>query len=89
MIPASNSFNIDRLKASADIIEEVSALVTYLGFSRPGTTDEAAPEWSILKVEATAEDYPIVTRFKWAGGFCLYNLQWSERLTYDYQFKKF
>lgn len=89
MIPAANSYNIDRLRASADIIEEVNGLETYLGFCTPGTIAEDAPTWSILKIEASAEDYPIITRFKWAGGFCLYNLKWSERLTYEYTYKKF
>ena len=89
MIPKVNTGDIDRLKASADIIEEVDALNTYLGFCRSGTTDEAALEWSILKIVQTQEIFPVITRTLWATGYCAFNLAWSDRATYTYTYKKF
>lgn len=89
MITKANSNDIDRIKATADIIEEIDGLTTYLGFCQRGTTDEAAPAWSIMKITQSAVDYPIVTRSLWAGGFCSYNLAWSQRESYSYSYKKF
>lgn len=88
-ITYADSRDIDKLKAAADIIEEVSDLVTYLGFCKPGTENETSPQWSILKIVADGTEYPIVTTNKWAEGLCSYNLSWSERATYSYQYKGF
>lgn len=85
----ANSEDVDRLKASADIIEEVDGLTTYLGFCAPGTTDEAAASWSIMKITQSAAEYPIVTRTLLAEGFCNYNLIWNNRALYTYTYKKY
>jgi len=85
----ADSNQIANLKGSADIIEEVDDLVTYLGFCQKGTTSENSLTWSIMKIEASGTTNPIVSTFKWAKGLCSYNLQWSERAGYDYSYKKF
>jgi len=87
--PKADQQNIADLRSTADIIEEVTDNVTYLGFCNPGTTDEAAPSWSILKIEQFNLVQPITTRFKWATGLCAFNLQWSQRAGYVYQYKNF
>ena len=87
--PKADQYNISDLRACADIIEEVSDNVTYLGFCRPGTTDEAAPTWSILKIEQSGVVQPITTRFKWANGLCIFTLKWSERASFNYSYKNF
>lgn len=89
MIPAANSADIDRLKAAADLIEEVDELTTYLGFCQPGTTSEEAAQWAICKITQSGTEYPILTSSKWAGGFCMYNLKWTDRALYEYSYKKF
>lgn len=81
--------NLADLRSCADIIEETTDKITYLGFCQPGTSDEAAPVWSILKIEQSGIVQPITTRFKWATGLCCFNLKWTEKHTYDYQFKNF
>lgn len=88
MIPSVSTFNVDKLRASADIIEEVDGLTTYLGFCQPGTLGLDEPKWSIMRiVEAGA--LPTVTTFKWASGQCAYHLVWNLRATYEYLFKSF
>lgn len=89
MIPKANSSDIDRLRASADIIEEVDGLTTYLGFCKPGTTQTSDPVWSIMKITVSGNEYPIETTFLWANGYCSYNLAWDYRYGYNYAFKKF
>lgn len=88
MIPAASTFNIDKIRASADIIEEVDGLTTYLGFCQPGTltTDEA--KWSIMRIVEFGA-LPTVTTFRWASGQCAYHLVWDDRATYEYLFKTF
>lgn len=87
--PSASTFNLDKIRASADIIEEgENGLTTYLGFCKPGTLLTSEPKWSIMRiVEAGA--LPTVTRFEWATGSCAYNLVWDLRTTYAYQFKTF
>lgn len=81
--------NIADLRTTADIIEEVNDNITYLGFCQPGTTDEASPSWSILKIGQSRIVQPITTRFQWANGLCAFNLAWSQRATYNYKYKNF
>ena len=91
--PISQTGMIADLKASADIIEEVSDTVTYFGFRKPINTniqpDFEAFVYSIMKIESDGIVKPITTQFLWANGACAYNLQWSERANYQYLFKTF
>ena len=89
MINYANGRDIDRIKATADIIEEVSETVTYLGFCSPGTTATSDPRWSILKIVQSGAAYPILTSSKWADGQCCFNLVWDNRAGYNYTFKNF
>lgn len=87
--PKADSQNIADLRSAADIIEEVSDNLTYLGFCAPGTTDEAAPSWSIMRIEQAGIVQPLTTRFKWANGLCSFNLSWTKRAEYNYKYKNF
>jgi hypothetical protein len=88
----ASGYNIDRLKAMADVIDESSdKLTTYMGFCSSGTTSEDQAAWSILKITSTTTDdtLPNKTTFVWATGQCSYNLVYADRAGYDYTFKKF
>ena len=89
MPPSASTFNIDKLRASADLIEEVDGLITYFGFCEPGTLLTSEPKWSVMKVVQSAAAYPILTTFTWATGMCAYNLTWDGRAGYTYIFKTF
>jgi len=88
MKPSVSTHNIDKIRASADIIEEVDGQITYLGFCEPSTLTTAEPKWSIMRIVETGA-LPTVTRFEWATGSCAYNLVWDNRAAYAYQFKTF
>jgi hypothetical protein len=92
--PQADQYTLDQIKASADIIEEVSALVSYIGFCQPGTAGpneekKALPIWSIMKIVQSVPDgtYPNETEMNFAGGIMGYNLTWNGRSGYDYKFK--
>lgn len=87
-IPSASSYNMDKLRASADIIEEVDGFTTYLGFCTPGTLLTSEPGWSIMKIVEGAA-LPKITLFQWANGECAYNLVWDNRAGYNYSFKNF
>lgn len=89
MIPRADHFNIADIRAAADIIEEATDNVTYLGFCDANTPATSSPKWSILKIEQSGIVKPILTTFKWATGLCSYNLVWDNRADYEYTFKKF
>ena len=89
LTPTADHTNIADLRATADICEEYNDTTTYLGFCKPGTTDEAAAAWSILKITQSGIVQPITTRFQWAAGLCAFNLAWSLRATYTYKYKNF
>lgn len=90
MTPFASHDIIDRIRASADIIEEVAGgLITYLGLCEPGTILTSEAKWSIMKIVQSAAVLPIVTTFTWATGSCAYNLVWDNRAGYDYSFKNF
>lgn len=92
--PQIDQYTLSQLRQSADIIEEVSALVTYIGIIKPGSggTDEqkaAAAIWSIIKVVQSAPDgtYPNISTIKFADGMAIFNKNWNNRATYNYLFK--
>lgn len=94
LAPYASSRTVADLRASADIIEEVSANVIYFGFCKNGdygTDDErqAAPIWSIMKVEISGDAFPITTKYLWAGGLCSYSQVWNQRADLEYKYKKF
>jgi len=88
MIPAASTFNIDKIRASADILEEVDGLTTYFGFCQPGTLSTDQEKWAIMQIVESAE-FPKLTTFKWATGQCAFHLVWDLRDTYEYLFKSF
>ena len=91
--PFANSHNLDKIKASADVILEISATEIYLGFcvntvdGRDLQTDEEG--WSIMQINTTGTTFPKTTTFKWAEGQCFYNLVFDQYATYNYKFKTF
>lgn len=87
--PRADQFNIADIRSAADLIEEKTELITYLGFCHPGTTSESEPRWSILKIEQSGVAKPVLTSFKWAQGLAAYSHKWSERHNYDYKFRNF
>jgi len=86
--PVASTQNIDKIRSSADIIEEVDGSVTYLGLCMPGTIGTHEPKWSIMRI-VEAGTLPTLTTFTWADGSCAYNLIWDDRETYNYLFKTF
>jgi hypothetical protein len=86
-MPRNNQ--IDILRASADIIEEVDGLVTYMGYCAPGTLATSEPKFSIMKIVQSGTTYPTLYTFTWANGSCAQNLVWDNRAGYSYQFKNF
>jgi hypothetical protein len=89
MTPKADQYNLSDLRAAADIVEEYSDKVTYLGFCAPGTEHTESPAWSLLKIEQFGTVQPFTTTFQWATGLCSFNLKWSERYNYQYKFKQF
>ena len=90
----ADQFTLNDLKGNADIIEEVSALVAYIGIIKPGTSGAdpekaAAAVWTIIKVEQSAPDgtYPNITTVKYADGMAIFNKTWNFRGSYNYIFK--
>ena len=83
--------SVDQLKASADVIEQVSDTVTYLGFRNPIPGDVMpdwdSPIWSIMKIEQSGNVYPILTTFTWMNGSMNFDQKWSERGNYQYYFR--
>ena len=63
--PRADQVNIADLRASADIIEEVSDTLTYIGFCAPGTQNTSEAKFSILKIEQSGTVQPILSTFKW------------------------
>lgn len=88
MIPFASSHNIDKIRASADIIEEVDGLITYMGFCTPHTVGTDQTQWSIMKIVESGS-LPKTTSFTWAAGMCAYHLIWDNRADYEYKFKIF
>ena len=81
------------LRQAADIIEEVSEYVTYIGIlapATPGTDNEkqAAAAWMIVKVEQAAAEgvFPNVTTATYAENAPLFNKIWNNRATYSYKY---
>ena len=89
MTPRADQYNLADLRASADIVEEYSDKITYLGFCKPGTTSLADEKWSILKIEQFGIVQPFTTTFQWAKGLCAFHLKWTDRYTHPYEYKKF
>lgn len=89
MTPSASTFNIDKIRSSADLIEEVDGLVTYLGLCEPGTVGTDEPKWSIMRIVQSGTAFPLLSTFKWAQGSCAYNLIWNNRASYAYGFKTF
>jgi hypothetical protein len=87
--PYASGYDVDRIRASADVIYEKDANTTYLGFCDTGTLLESEAKWSIMRIVTTADVAPAFTRFTWANGQCNYNLVFDDCETYDYYFKKF
>jgi hypothetical protein len=88
MTPSASTFNIDKIRASSDMIEEVDGFTTYFGFCSPGTIGTDTPNWSIMRI-IEGDEFPKLTVFEWANGSCAYNLVWNDRANYEYKFKTF
>ena len=88
MTPSVSTFNMDKLRSSADIIEEVDGMTTYLGFCIPGTFTTDQAQWSIMRIVESGKS-PTLTAFQWATGMCAYHLIWDHRADYEYLFKSF
>lgn len=64
-------------------IDQVSDLVCYIGYSKPGTlTSEAY--WSILKITSTSTSTPSTTIFEWAASFKNRTNIWDNRTGLNY-----
>lgn len=72
------------LLEQADIVDEVSDDVTYLGFfdkNKDETTEYADGGCRIMKITTAGT----ITTRKWANGNrTKFNLAWDDRATYDY-----
>ncbi len=78
------------LLQKADIVEEVSDLVTYLGFCNPGENGVTSGDfWAICKVEMNQAAYPRTTTIKWVNGQQTRNQVWDDRATLSYLQRRF
>lgn len=59
-------------------IDQPSELVTYVGYSKPGTLT-SDPYWAILKITSTATTAPSTTKFEWAISFKNRTNIWDNR----------
>lgn len=94
MFPQADQYTLADLQGAADIVEEIDANNSYLGFFDPSKdlTDEqkkAQPVCSILHVVRNQAAYPRTTEMKWAGGSFMYSYIWNNRAGATYKFKKF
>jgi len=75
-----------QLHEQADVIDEASETITYLGFFRNGVVDENedVDQCKILKIETIDN----ITTRKWADAEHInYNKNWTERATDKYTYK--
>lgn len=82
--PASRAHH-DFLKGTADIIDEVSDELTYLGFFMPANANEATATASVCRIQKTAT----ITRIMWANGNFMFNNIWNNRASLTYTYKNF
>lgn len=68
---------------ASPIIDEVSALVTYVGYGNLGA-DPAKAVWRILRITKTAASPPCVTTVEYAGGSMKADQIWDDRATLSY-----
>lgn len=62
-----------------NLIDDVSADVSYYGSALPGTS-ETATEWRIMKKTVSGT----VTSYQWANGSAAFNVRWDQRASYSY-----
>ena len=90
MIPW-NYKDMPALKQMADVIYEADEKTTYLGFKKPGEyqVDENEEKWAIMKIvsDELPGTYPRETKFYFANGALGFDLQWTEKLTYVYEYR--
>lgn len=78
--PAGNKIQHMRSDTSEDqIIDDVSASVSYYGFAFAGTATSAA-SWRIKKKTVSGA----ITRYSWADGTDANTKVWDDRATYTY-----
>lgn len=61
------------------IVDEVSATLSYIGFSAIGTREDVA-DWKIMKVEKVGT----ITKSTFPNSSMKYEFKWSDRATYTY-----
>lgn len=65
-------------------IDEVSDLVTYVGYGAPGESESAA-NWKIKRITATnASGFAGVIKIEWADGNLKYDNIWANRASLIY-----
>ena len=79
--------NIEVLLEKADIIEQASALVMYLGFCVRQTTVTSTASWAICKIEKDSATVPYIQTVKWVNGSRMKIFIWDSRAGYTYQFR--
>lgn len=60
-------------------IDDVSSVLSYIGFARPGTAD-ITPAWRIMQISTTGT----VTKITWANGSSAYTNIWTNRASLSY-----
>lgn len=96
MIPRADQYTLDSLKAQADIVDEVTELITYLGYFNPildlsDAEKESTACCAVIMITQTAPDgtYPNKTKTAFAEGHFMYDQIWNNRATLNYKYKKF
>ncbi|MEI6574803.1 MAG: hypothetical protein WCO63_01340 [Bacteroidota bacterium] len=84
MVIASFS-NYPDIRASADVVDEVSDSLMYMGIAGPGTTSVEDPTWSVCRVQKAGS----ILTITWADGQCLFNKAFADRADLNYTFRKF
>ena len=79
------------LNERADLVDEPSEAVTYLGYYQPQTGDgalttaqtQALARWTIARITVTGA----ITLTEYAGGSMAYNQIWDDRAALSYKLK--
>lgn len=80
---------LELILAKADIVEEASATVTYLGYAAKGNPATSASSWAVCKVTQSGSSYPITTTIQWSNASFNKDQIWDDRTSLTYQYKNF
>lgn len=79
----SRSLSADTTFAFKMLVDEPTALVTYVGYAVPGSL-AFEPKWMIQRITAQATEPPNITIFEWSVARGDKTSIWNDRVTINY-----